>query len=345
VSAVTLKDVAARAGVSPKTVSRVINGERHVRANVRDQVLRVVADLDYRPNAFARSLSSSRSYLLGLFIDDPTTGYAADIQLGAMTRCRERSYHLVVEPLDRTAPDRADVMAGIVRNLCLDGAILAPPLCDDPALLDVLDAARLPYVRISPHGEPERSGLVWMDDEAAAREMTAHLIALGHTDIGFIEGDPGHSVSAERKRGFLAAMERSNLRVDETQILIGDFNIRSGLALGTELLTRQDRPTAVFASNDEMALGVLITAIRLGIAVPADLSIVGFDDAPLARATWPQLTTVRQPKAQMAAAAVDVLVDPHYRGDIQASEFKILLGYEIVFRQSADAAPSVARAE
>lgn len=338
-SAITIKDVATRAGVSTKTVSRVINGERHVRPQVRDAVLRVVDDLDYRPNAFARSLSSSRSYLLGLFIDDPTTGYAADIQLGALTRCRERSYHLVVEPLDRTAPDRADILTKIVRDLRLDGAILAPPLCDDVVLLDVLDAANLPYVRISPHGEPQRSGLVFMDDEAAAREMTEHLIALGHTEIGFIEGDPGHSVSAERKRGFMAAMAAAGLRVDAAHVLVGDFNIRSGLALGDQLLAAPNRPTAVFASNDEMALGVLITAIRLGLAVPADVSIVGFDDAPLARAAWPRLTTVRQPKAQMAAAAVDLLVDPRYRGDIQAPEFKTLLGYEIALRESAGVAP------
>ncbi len=258
-----------------------------------------------------------------------------------MTRCRERSYHLVIEPLDRTAPDRADLLAAIVHDLRLDGAILAPPLCDDAAILDVLDAAQLPYVRISPHSEAERSGLISMD-KAAVREMTAYLIALGHTDIGFIEGDPGHSVSAERRRGFIAAMESAGLNVDPARLLIGDFNIRSGLALGDQLLAGPDRPTAVFASNDEMALGVLITAIRLGIAIASDVSIVGFDDAPLARAAWPQLTTVRQLKMQMAAAAVDVLVNPHYRHNIAAAEFKKLLGYEIVFRQSAGASPQVA---
>ena len=165
---VSIKDVAARAGVSPKTVSRVINGEQHVRPTIRDAVQRVVAELDYRPNAFARSLSSSRSYLLGLFIDDPSSGYAADVQMGALMRCRQRSYHLVVEPVDVSVAGWREQIAVALRGLRLDGAILTPPICDNAALLSILEAHELPYVRISPHDELHRSGFVHMDDAAAA---------------------------------------------------------------------------------------------------------------------------------------------------------------------------------
>ncbi|CAN5256509.1 LacI family DNA-binding transcriptional regulator [soil metagenome] len=331
---VTIKDVAARAGVSPKTVSRVINGEQHVRPEVRAMVQRVVAELDYRPNAFARSLSSSRSYLLGLFIDDPVSGYAADVQMGALIRCRARSYHLVVEPVDVGVTDWQAEIAGSIGALRLDGAIIVPPICDEPALLDIFDAAGLPFVRIAPRGQFSRSGLVQMDDQAAAHQMTQHLLDLGHRRIGFIKGDPTHSASAKRFQGFLAAMAAAGRTVDPALVLEGDFSFRSGLEQGESILRHPDPPTAIFASNDDMALGVLITAMKLGIAVPEALSVAGFDDAPTSRAAWPQLTTIRQPKADMAAAAVDILVNPQYRRRVEDAEFKLSLSYELVVRGS-----------
>jgi LacI family transcriptional regulator len=336
---VTIKDVAARAGVSPKTVSRVINGEPHVRPEVRDVVQRVVAELDYRPNAFARSLSSSRSYLLALLLDDPASGYAADVQLGALMRCRAKSYHLVVEPIDTASSGWASELSASVRALKLDGAILTPPVCDNQAVLDLLEAEGLSYVRISPRGEVDRSGLVRMDDAAAAREMTEHLLGLGHRDIGFVRGDPNHSVSQLREDGYRAAMAAAGVAVPERFVVTGDFSFRSGMALGNDLIggngQSADRPTAIFASNDDMALGVLIAAMKHGVAVPDSLSIVGFDDAPSARAAWPLLTTIRQPKAEMAAAAVDILVDPHYRAGAADPRFKKALQYRLVLRDSA----------
>ena len=331
---VTLKDVALRAGVSPKTVSRVINGEQHVRPEVRAAVQRIVDELDYRPNAFARSLSSSRSYLLGLFLDDPGSGYAADLQLGALLRCRQRSYHLVVEPLDITSTNWASQVVDSIRALRLDGAILTPPICDSPALLDLLDREELPYVRISPRGDPQRSGLVEMDDRAAAARMTDYLVGLGHRDIGFIKGDPAHSASLKRFEGYSEAMARAGLTPHPDHVREGDFSFRSGLNLGSEMLRAASLPTAIFASNDDMALGVLITAIRLGIGVPERLSVAGFDDAPTSRAAWPQITTIRQPKAEMAAGAVDILVDPHYRANPTGDAYKRLLDYELIERLS-----------
>lgn len=333
---VTIKDVAQLAGVSPKTVSRVINGEVHVRSAVRNAVQRVVDDLGYRPNAFARSLSSSRSYLLGLFTDDPGSGYAADVQLGALMRCRERSYHLVVEPLDVAADDWRQQVANSLAGLRLDGAILTPPLCDNDALLEVFEAAALPYVRISPRDDGERSGVVRMDDQAAAFEMTQHLLALGHRDIGFIKGDPNHSVSALRYQGFEAAIAAAGLTA--ARVFEGDFSLRSGIALGERLLGGVDYPSAIFASNDDMAFGVMMTAMKHGIRLPEQLSIAGFDDSPIARAVWPSLTTIRQPKAEMAAAAVDILVDPAYRTHPGIEAYRRLLDFTLVPRLSTSRA-------
>ncbi len=336
---VTIKDVAAQAGVSPKTVSRVINGEAHVRPEVRAAVERVVAALDYRPNAFARSLSSSRSYLLGLFIDDPVSGYAADVQHGALLGCRARSYHLVVEPVDLHAPGWADQVRGSIAALRLDGAIIAPPICDEAALTDLFVEAELPMVLVAPSAAPVAAGTVRMDDRGAAREMTEYLIGLGHRHIGFLQGPITHSASARREEGFRAALAAAGIAVDEDVTLRGDFSFRAGLELGERILRRDRRPTAIFAANDDMALGALITAMKLGIAVPEGLSICGFDDSASSRAAWPQLTTIRQPKAEMAAAAVDILVNPHFRKEVASPQSHLTLAHELIVRGSTAVAP------
>jgi LacI family transcriptional regulator len=331
---VTIKDVAARAGVSPKTVSRVINGEDHVRPEVRDAVQRVVAELDYRPNAFARSLSSSRSYLLGLFIDDPVSGYAADVQHGALLRCRERSYHLVVEPVDLARDGWAEQVRDSIAALRLDGAVIAPPICDEQALVDIFVDAGLPHVLMAPSVEPPLSGAVRMDDHGAALEMTAYLLGLGHRRIGFVQGPVAHSASLRREEGFRAAMAAAGIMVDDRWIVRGDFSFRSGLELGDRLLAEGERPTAIFACNDDMALGVLITAMKHGIAVPDVLSVCGFDDAASSRAAWPQITTIRQPKAEMASSAVDILVNPDFRRRSASPGFHLMLPHSLIVRGS-----------
>jgi LacI family transcriptional regulator len=305
---VTIKHVAARAGVSPKTVSRVINGEAHVRAEVREQVLRVVAEMDYRPNAFARGLSSSRAFLIGLFFDDPASGYAADIQRGALAQCRALSHHLVVEPVDLDQADWRERLVSTLREIRLGGAILTPPICDSQELIDVFLQHDVPVVRIAPGDRVDRTPRVYMDDRAAARAMTERLIALGHRAIGFVKGKASHSASALRHEGFREAMAAAGLPVRDAWILDGDFSFRAGFEAAEAMLPAADRPTAIFASNDEMALGVLVGAIRHRVAVPDSLSIAGFDDAPIARMAWPQIVTIRQPNVEIAAAAVDILV-------------------------------------
>ncbi len=334
---ITIKEVAARAGVSPKTVSRVINDEEHVRPPVREAVMRVVREMGYRPNSFARSLSSSKSYLLGLLVDDPASGYATDVQVGALLRSRDLGYHLVIEPLDTGKAEWLDMIDTGLRALNLGGAILTPPLCDRADLIDLLVRHGLPFVRISPSGDDERSASVRMDDRAAARDMTRHLIGLGHRDIAFIKGDPVHGVSAFRYHGFCDAMAEAGLTIVDRRVLEGDFSFRSGLRLGETILAGGDRPSAIFASNDDMALGVLVTAIRLGITVPETLSVAGFDDAPVARVAWPQLTTVRQPNAEMAAAAVDIVTSPGYSTEADKSQLNRSLPYEIILRSSTAA--------
>ena len=333
----TIKDVAARAGVSPKTVSRVINGEAHVRPAVREQVQRVVAEMDYRPNAFARGLSSSRAYLIGLFFDDPASGYAGDVQRGALARCRELGHHLVVEPVDLDAADWQDRLAGTLRDLRLAGAILTPPICDWQPLIDLFEEYDVPVVRIAPGEALDRTPRVCMDDRAAAREMTERLIALGHRDIGFVKGKPSHIAAVHRLDGFRDAMAAAGLPVRDAWIVEGDFSFRSGFEAAEVLLAAPDRPTAVFASNDETALGVLVGAMRHRISVPDMLSVAGFDDAPIARMAWPQIATIRQPNIEIAAAAVSMLVGPAGKTAGDGKPVRLQLPYALVDRPSIGA--------
>ncbi|GAA0673090.1 LacI family transcriptional regulator [Sphingomonas insulae] len=332
--AITITDVARRAGVSPKTVSRVINGEAHVRPEVRDMVARVVADMNYRPNAFARGLSSSRSFLIGLFFDDPASGYAASIQRGALERARALGRHLVIEPISFDRSDWRRLLEDTLQGLRLDGAILTSPICDRADLIAVFEEHDVPVVRIAPGSDFDRTPQVRMDDRAAARTMTEHLLSLGHRDIAFVLGNPKHSASERRWLGFQDAMTAAGITPDPRRVFQGDFRFRSGLEAADALFGTSPHPTAVFASNDEMALGVLVAAMRNQIAVPRSVSIVGFDDVAIARMAWPQLTTIRQPNFEMGAAAIDLLIERRNAGADGKSETCRELPYELVIRST-----------
>ena len=306
--AVTLSDVAARAGVSIKTVSRVVNREENVSRETRERVEAVLNELDYRPNIFARSLAGSRSYLLSLLFDNPSPSYVLELQLGALRQCRAAGYHLIVEEMDSTSGDFDTQVARLLQGSLADGFILTPPLSDNVEVLGALHERGLPCVRIAPYLTGAAGAAIETDDAAAAADMTRHLLELGHRRIGFIKGHAAHGASHLRTEGFFAAMRAQGLAVELDLVVEGDFSSRSGVEAAERLLMRSDRPTAIFASNDDMALGAMMVASRLGLHIPQDLSICGFDDSRTALLTWPQLTTVRQPVADMSAAAAELLI-------------------------------------
>ena len=323
------------AGVSIKTVSRVMNREPHVRQVLRDRVLQAAEALNYRPNFAARALAGSRAYVLGLFYDNPSPGYISSIQLGAMNACREAGYHLLVEQVEGDGGTSRGQAAGLLSAVKMDGAILSPPLSDRREVLDLLDERRVPYVRIAPAEDLDRSPRVYMDDRRAAYEMTAHLQQLGHRRIGFVKGHADHSATPLRHQGFLDAMADAGLEVRPEWVQPGNFSFRSGVGAGERLLNLDDRPTAVFASNDDMALGVMTVASRMQLALPKALSVAGFDDSPIAQVVWPQLTTVRQPVEEMAAAAASLLIQG---GEEQGNGR--LLDFTLVVRGSTGPCPT-----
>jgi LacI family transcriptional regulator len=331
-ASITINEVAQAAGVSIKTVSRVLNREPYVRQETRERVLKAVERLRYTPNAAARALAGSRSYLIGLFFDNPSPGYVSQIEFGAMSCCRNTGYHLLVEQLDGAATDVRRRVEALRQTVRMDGVILTPPVCDRPEVLDVLDALSVPYVRIAPATDPDRAPRVFMDDRLAACKMTAQLHALGHRKIAFISGPPTHLAAARREEGFRAAMGIADIPIRPEWVRTGDFSFRSGMEQGQALLAGPERPTAIFAGNDDMALGVMTVAHRERLAIPDAFSLVGFDDSPSAEVVWPQLTTVRQPVARMAFAAAEMLIERRVHDADAPIALKV--DFEIVTRNS-----------
>lgn len=330
-SGATIYEVARLAGVSIKTVSRVMNGEQKVSAETRRRVIAAVKDLDYRPNVLARALAGSRSYLVGLYFDNPSLEYVSRVERGAMAACRQAGFHLVVEELRGSGPSVAERVRQLQAAIAMDGVVLTPPLCDRADLLEALEAGGVPYVRIAPALHLERGDYIYLDDRRAAQEMTAYLQALGHRRIAFIAGPADHLAAVQRRDGYLDAMRAAGL-LDHVRLAEGAFTFRSGLIAAAKLL-ETERPTAIFAANDDMALGVIMAAHQLHISVPAELSVVGFDDSPSAQVVWPQLTTVRQPVTEMGQAAVELLIGP--RADPAAKPMARRLDFAIIERESS----------
>ncbi|AGH49910.1 MULTISPECIES: LacI family DNA-binding transcriptional regulator [Sphingomonadales] len=303
----TIVDVAREAEVSIKTVSRVFNDAPNVRPHTRDRVVKAATALNYQPNVVAQGLVGRRSYLLGLFYENPSPNYVVELQRGAVDRLRGERYRLIVLPVEQVA-QVADNILSFVRSAALDGIILTPPASDHPAILEHLSAARFPFVRIAPTRSPEIQPRNITDDVAAARAMTEYLISLGHRRIGVIKGDPSHPSSEARLLGFSLALASAHLPPRLDDIDQGMFTFESGFEAARRLLARKDRPTAIFAQNDDMAAGAIMAAHDLGIDVPGELSIAGFDDSAIANIVWPRITTIHQPVFDMARSATDTLL-------------------------------------
>ena len=305
----TIDDVAALAGVSIKTVSRVLNDEPSVRPDTRGRVEEAMAALNYQPSLPARSLAGRRSNLIGLVYENPSANYVFDVQSGAMARCREGKLRLFIQSCNGLGDQLIGEVLAMIEQTHVDGLVVTPPLSANRALIALLERQGLPFVRIGPDEEDFDSPAVVIDDEAAAAAMTAYLLDLGHERIGFIAGHPEHGSSHLRKAGYRGAFEARGATAPEDLTEQGYNTAASGRDAALLLLRRADRPTAIFASNDDMAAGVVLAAHELGLDVPADLSVAGYDDTQLARIVWPTLTTIHQPTYNMSHCATGLLID------------------------------------
>ncbi|HEY65374.1 MAG TPA: LacI family transcriptional regulator [Caldilineae bacterium] len=305
---VTIFDVARHVGVSIKTVSRVINNDPVVSEDTRAKVMAAVRELGYVPNVSARRLASRRSYVVGLVFHNATWAYITEVQQGVLETCRKEGYGMLIHPCNAKKSEDQQEILRLVAQQQVDGFIFTPPCDNAVALLEELEARRIPFVRLTPCVRQGPSPFVAADDWRGAYEMTEHLINLGHRRIGFIMGNPDHQASHDRLAGFKAALEAHRIPFNPALIQQGDFQFESGVTCARALLGMEPRPTAIFASNDDMAAGVLAVAHQMGISIPADLSVAGFDDVPLARQVWPALTTIRQPIYEIAVSAAQLLI-------------------------------------
>jgi len=304
----TINDVARLAGVSKKTVSRVINRSPLLNADTRRRVEEVIGGLGYVPNPQARALALRRNFLIALVHDNPTAQTVMYVQQGMLEALRDTEFAMVVRPVQRGSPALMDDLRHFLERHRPHGVLVMPPVSEDDRVAELCAAIGCRYVRMGSTPLDDERRTVASDDRVLVREAVAHLLARGHRRIGLVLGPAGFRSAAERRLGFEAALADAGLSPAPELVAQGDYTFDSGLAAGGRLLEAVDRPSAVFASNDQMAAGVVHAARAHGLDVPRDLSVIGFDDTPIAAHLWPPLTTVRWPIAAMARAAARKLI-------------------------------------
>lgn len=306
----TINDVARLSGVSKKTVSRVINRSALLSQDTREKVEAVIAELGYVPNPQARALALRRNFLLGLLHDNPNAQTVLKVQEGVLDAIRDTEFALVVRPVDRHSPTLLDDIRRFLELQRLYGVLILPPISENDALAQLCLEMGCGYVRMGSAMLDDEEHIVASNDREMVQEAVEYLIGLGHKRIGLIEGPEGFRSAMERREGFLAAMQAHGLPVPPGARAQGTYRFESGLEAASRLLDDPGRPTAIFASNDEMAAGAFHAARQRDLKIPDDLSIIGFDDSPVAAHIWPPLTTVGWPVREMGRAAALKLIAP-----------------------------------
>lgn len=314
---VSIRDVAAAANVSVKMVSRVLRGEAYVAPAKRELVERVSQQLGYTPNLSARNLRSNVASVVGLVWEEPAKGdsprlsneYVMTLQMGVMRACQDLDFGMMFVPVPMEVDRALTVLRMRHRARHVGGFVIPAPIVDLPGLLEGLEAEGIPYSAISPVNVARASHWVAAQERGGARDIAAYLISQGHTNIGFIRCDIHNRATTEREAGYRDAMHEAGLEPKRDWLYsVRNFTFDEGRRCGEQILASPDRPTAVFAINDEVAAGVIAAAHEHGLQLPNDLSIVSYDDRDLARKLWPNLTTVHQPLEELGETSARQLV-------------------------------------
>ena len=304
----TINDIARIAGVSKKTVSRVINDSPSLTGETRDKVKAVINELGYVPNPQARALALGRNFLIGLVHDNPNAQMILNMQQGILEGLRDTEFAMVVQPVNRNSPTLVEDMREFIVRQRLYGVVILPPISENDAVAQMCVDSGCRYVRMGSAILDDSTHMVASNDRDAVRDATRFLIEQGHRNIAVVTGPQGFRSAAERFAGFEDALTEAGIKLPRSHRAEGEYTFESGLAATEQLLDLSPRPTAIFASNDEMAAAVLYAARLRGISVPDELSIVGFDDTPIASRVWPPLTTVRWPIVAMGRSAAHKLI-------------------------------------
>ena len=333
----TIEHIAALAGVSRSTVSRVLNNHPRVSPDVRERVRQVIAEHGYTPHAAARSLAGSRTNVICLFSLRGAATIFSDqfippLVQGISEICNERGYFLLLSMVQIEMA--TSLYQRIVRGSHCDGIITLASDVDD-ALLELIVEDRTPFVLIGRHPSFPQVTSVDAENVAGAQQATAHLVRLGHCRIATITGPLDAATGIDRRDGYLAALREAGLPTAPELIVEGTFGQESGHAAMRTLLALPERPTAVFVASDSMAAGALAAIREAGLRVPEDIAVVGFDDSPIASLTSPTLTTVRQPIYRLGAEAARLLIDQLQDGPPEPQRER--LPVEMVIRDSCGA--------
>ena len=305
---VTVTDIAKEAGVSLKTASRALNNSPHVRKEKREAVLRAAKKFNFRPNISARQLASNRSYVITHFYDNLNTDYLSKIYTGMQQACHKHGYYAVAEATDYSRKNFIAQTLDYASSFNIDGLILSPPLCDDAKLIEALKKQDIKLVLISPQEASNDDYYVFVDEERSAFEITEHLITLGHENIAFLGGLKSHKAASDRQKGFISAMKHHGLNASNKNIKSGDFTMQSGHDAYVDIMKKLPEATAIFAANDEMAMGVIMAALNDGKKIPDEIAIAGYDNIRFSGLFWPSLTTVSPPVIEMANYATNLLI-------------------------------------
>lgn len=304
----TINDIARLAGVSKKTVSRVINDSPFVKEETRLKIKEIIREVGFAPDPQARGLAFRRAFLISMVYDNPTPQYVVNMMQGILDALRGSSFELVIRPCNRNHPNFLGDMRNFIERQKLAGVVLPPSVSEDDVLIDMLREIECPYARIAAISLDQPGMMVVSHDSEGAADAARHLAGLGHRRIAHISGPSSFLSAHERRRGFVRGLKDCGLSLDPAFDREAAYTFESGLAAAEALLSLNPRPTAIFTGNDEMASGVYMAARNFGLEVPRDLSVIGFDDSPIASRIWPLLTSVRLPVHEMGRMAAEKLL-------------------------------------
>ena len=326
-----LQAVATKAGVSIKTVSRVINNEKYVRDKTREKVTKAIEELNYRPTRAAQQLRGSKSYNIAIIYEPPGTEFLNGVMEGVFPVCNEADYHVLLEPIPKVG--KSGYINRLISRSHVDGVILLPPESENKELIMALNKANIKSIAVE--SGIEEMNTIGIDNEAAGQLIGQHLIELNHKQFAYIALSDDRFEGNKRLVGFRKALNQANIPTENLAVEQGDCSLESGYKSAQELFKRKNPPSAVFAGNDHMAIGVISCANDLGIRVPEDLAVCGFDNTEISRIFSPQLTTVTQPLTQYGAMAAKTLLKVINGSEVETQNK--VIPFKMFFRRSSQA--------
>ncbi|MCL4378186.1 MAG: LacI family transcriptional regulator [Actinobacteria bacterium] len=328
---ITIYEIATKAGVSPKTVSRVINSEPSVSKATYEKVLKIIKETNFLPNISAQRLVSNKLKAIGLIVPRLGSPYASELISMILSKCKAKGYISVVYPVESDKKESEKILALYLQRH-IDGYIFAPPGGDDEFLLNYLGKNNIPTILITPNSPYRDFCVVKATDKMGGYQATNYLISLGHKKIGIITCIPSRTFARERLEGYKEALAAHGIQLNERFILLGDNSFSSGFLATKELMSLVNPPTAIFACNDEMALGAESAIYKMGLKIPENISLIGFDDIPLVSELSVPLTTIKQPVEDIGSIAVSLLIQLIEKKEVVKKVYEIPT--ELVIRNS-----------